>query len=87
MRKPLLLTAATLAMTVAGCNNYYRVTELSSKEEYFYGPGNMKMRDTPGRGYPMAFKDSRTGKSVNVETYTIEKITKAEFRKAVPRSK
>ena len=87
MRKPMLLTAATLAMTIAGCNNYYRVTELSSREEYFSGPGNMRMRNAPGRGYPMAFRDSRTGKTVNVENYTIEKISKVEFRREVPRRK
>ena len=79
-------TIAALALSLCGCNSYYKVTELSTNDEYFYGPGSMPMRDTPGRGYPLAFKDRRSGKSVNIENYTIEKISKNDFNRAVRKS-
>lgn len=81
------LAVLALVAAVVGCDSYYRVTEVNTKDEYYYGPGSMKMQDSPSRGYPIAFKDSRTGKTVNVENYTIEKITKAEFNKNVPTTK
>ena len=82
-----LMIIAALALAAGGCSNYYKVTELNTKQDYFYGPGSMNMRDSPGRGYPLAFKDRRTGMMVNLENYTVEKISKADFKKAVPKSK
>lgn len=67
-----------LIMTVAGCTNYYRVTDPASGKAYY----TTKVSDA-GRGGAVKIKDEKTGSMVTLQSSEIKEITSEEYEAAL----
>lgn len=71
MKRLGLLAAACLM--IAGCTSYYRVTDLATGDNYYTSEVRHKSSGA------VAFKDSRNGSEVTLQSSKIAKINKEEF--------
>jgi hypothetical protein len=77
MRKHLItaLTLGGLTMLVAGCTNYYRVTDPTTGKAYY----TTKVGDA-GKGGAIKIKDEKTGSIVTLQSSEVKEISKAEYQ-------
>ncbi|HKU47839.1 MAG TPA: hypothetical protein VJQ58_13205 [Burkholderiales bacterium] len=71
------LVIAASMLLVAGCGNYYRVSEPASGKEFY--TTNI---DDAGRGGAIKFKDARTGEVVTLQNSAVKEVSSEEFKKA-----
>lgn len=60
-------------LLLAGCTSYYRVTDLTTQQNYYTTDV-----DTKSSG-AVVFKDSRTGSQVTLQSSQITEINKEEY--------
>lgn len=71
------IAISVLLLFLAGCTQYYRVTDVSSRQEYITDSMNIQVR---GFTNTMTFRDQSSGKMINLQSYEIEKISQDEAR-------
>ena len=70
-----LLGSVVLVISLAGCTNYYKVTDPTTGRVYYTTELSQK-----GSG-ASTLKDARTGNTVTVQSSEVQKIEKEEFEK------
>jgi hypothetical protein len=77
MRKHLItvLLLGGLTMLVAGCTNYYRVTDPTTGKAYY----TTKVGDA-GKGGTVKIKDEKTGSTVTLQYSEVKEISKDEYK-------
>ncbi len=80
MRKFLLtgLILGGLTVMIAGCTNYYRVTDPSSGKSYY----TTKVGDA-GRAGAVKIKDEKTGSTVTLQSSEVKEISAEEYEAAM----
>jgi hypothetical protein len=73
--KRTLLGSAVLMISLAGCTNYYKVTDPTTGRVYYTTELSQK-----GSG-ASTLKDARTGNTVTVQSSEVQKIEKEEFER------
>ncbi|HRX84285.1 MAG TPA: hypothetical protein P5572_04625 [Phycisphaerae bacterium] len=71
MKRIGLLAGACLLL--AGCTSYYRVTDVSTQQNYY--TKNVQRKSSGA----VVFKDSRTGSEVTLQSSKITKVNKETF--------
>lgn len=66
------LIAAVGLVVLAGCTNYYQVTDTSNGKQYFTTQVNHKSGAT-------MFKDGKTGNQLTIQNTEVKTIKKEEF--------
>ena len=67
-----------LTMMIAGCTNYYRVTDPSSGKSYY----TTKVGDA-GRAGAVKIKDQKTGSTVTLQSSEVKEISAEEYEAAI----
>lgn len=67
-----------LSMVIAGCTNYYRVTDPSSGKAYY----TTKVHEA-GRGGAVKIKDEKTGSTVTLQSSEIKEISSDEYEAGI----
>jgi hypothetical protein len=76
MQKHLImaLILGGLTMPVAGCTNYYRVTDPTTGKAYY------TTKVDAGKGGVMKIKDEKTGSMVTLQSSQVKEISKGEYK-------
>jgi hypothetical protein len=74
MKRTACLAIVPVLLLLAGCTNYYRVTDLATDQDYYT---TRVHRRSSGA---LEFKDSRTGSDVTLTSSKITKVNKEEFK-------
>ena len=76
MRKHLItaLMLGGLIMLVAGCTNYYRVTDPTTGKAYY------TTKVDAGKGGAVKIKDEKTGSTVTLQSSEVKEISKDEYQ-------
>ena len=67
-----------LTVMIAGCTNYYRVTDPSSGKSYY----TTKVGDA-GRAGAVKIKDQKTGSTVTLQSSEVKEISSEEYEAAI----
>lgn len=67
-----------LAMMIAGCTNYYRVTDPSSGKSYY----TTKVGEA-GKAGAVKIKDGKTGSTVTLQSSEVKEISSEEYEAAI----
>jgi hypothetical protein len=73
MKRIACLALLLYLIASTGCTTYYRVTDVESQRHYYTTKVQKKS------GGAVAFKDSRTGSKVTLQSSQVAKINKEEF--------
>ena len=66
------LVIGVLSLVVAGCSNYYRVTDPGSGKTYY-------TTSIDERGGRLKFKDGRSGSTVTLNSAEVSEISEADY--------
>jgi hypothetical protein len=69
--------AALASAVLAGCANYYRVTDPASGRDYY--THDIDRTDDGG----VKFKDARTGDSVTLQSSEVSEVAEGDYRRGI----